>query len=39
MMDIMYHIPEMENVRKIIITKDVIEKQKSPLYRRRRKSA
>ena len=39
MMDIMYHIPEMENVRKIIITKDVIEKQKSPLYRRQRKSA
>ncbi|HIC39327.1 MAG TPA: ATP-dependent Clp protease ATP-binding subunit ClpX [Candidatus Marinimicrobia bacterium] len=39
MMDIMYHIPEMENVRKIIITKDVIEKQKGPLYRRRRKSA
>jgi ATP-dependent Clp protease ATP-binding subunit ClpX len=39
MMDIMYHIPEMENVRKIIITKDVIEKQKSPLYRCRRKSA
>ena len=39
MMDIMYHIPEMENVRKIIITKDVIEKQKSPLYRHRRKSA
>nr|ADI18532.1 ATP-dependent protease clp, ATPase subunit [uncultured Marinimicrobia bacterium HF4000_22B16] len=39
MMDIMYHIPEMENVHKIIITKDVIEKKKSPLYRRRRKSA
>ena len=39
MMDIMYHIPEMENVHKIIITKDVIEKNKSPLYRRRRKSA
>jgi len=39
MMDIMYHIPEMEYVRKIIITKDVIEKKKSPLYRRRRKSA
>ena len=39
MMDIMYHIPEMENVHKIIITRDVIEKKKSPLYRRRRKSA
>jgi hypothetical protein len=26
-------------VHKIIITKDVIEKNKSPLYRRRRKSA
>ena len=39
MMDIMYHIPEMENVHKIIITKDVIKKNKSPLYRRRRKSA
>ena len=39
MMDIMYHIPEMDGVHKIIITKDVIEKNKSPLYRRRRKSA
>lgn len=39
MMDIMYHIPEMEGVHKIIITKDVIEKNKDPLYRRRRKSA
>jgi len=39
MMDIMYHIPEMDGVHKIIITKDVIEKKKSPLYRRRRKSA
>jgi len=39
MMDIMYHIPEMDGVHKIIITKDVIEKNKDPLYRRRRKSA
>jgi len=39
MMDIMYHIPEMNSVHKIIITEDVIEKKKSPLYRRRRKSA
>ena len=39
MMDIMYHIPEMDGVHKIIITKDVIEKNKSTLYRRRRKSA
>ena len=39
MMDIMFHIPEMENVHKIIITKDVIKKNKSPHYRRRRKSA
>jgi ATP-dependent Clp protease ATP-binding subunit ClpX len=39
MMEIMYHIPEMDGVHKIIITKDVIEKNKSPLYRRRRKSA
>ena len=39
MMDIMYHIPEMDGVHKIIITKDVIEKNKSPIYRRRRKSA
>jgi hypothetical protein len=29
----------MDGVHKIIITKDVIEKNKSPLYRRRRKSA
>ena len=39
MMNIMYHIPEMDGVHKIIITKDVIEKNKDPLYRRRRKSA
>jgi len=39
MMDIMYNIPEMDDVHKIIITKDVIEKNKDPLYRRRRKSA
>ena len=39
MMDIMYHIPEMDGVHKIIITGDVIEKNKNPLYRRRRKSA
>ncbi len=39
MMDIMYHIPEMDSVHKIIITKDVVEKNKEPLYRRRRKSA
>ncbi len=39
MMDIMYHTPEMNGVHKIIITKDVILKQKEPIYRRRRKSA
>lgn len=39
MTEIMYHIPEMDGVHKIIITKDVIEKNKDPLYRRRRKSA
>ncbi|MFQ6678757.1 MAG: ATP-dependent Clp protease ATP-binding subunit ClpX [Fidelibacterota bacterium] len=39
MMEIMYHIPELDGVCKIIITKDVVEKNKSPLYRRRRKSA
>jgi ATP-dependent protease Clp ATPase subunit len=35
----MYHIPEMDGVHKIIVTKDVIEKNKDPLFRRRRKSA
>ncbi len=39
MMDIMYHIPEMDGVHKVIITKDVIEKNKHPLIHRRRKSA
>jgi len=39
MMDIMYHIPELDSIQKIIITKDVIENNKDPLFRSRRKSA
>jgi len=39
MMDIMYQIPEMDTVDKIIITKKVIKDGSKPLYRYRRKSA
>ena len=41
LMDIMYHIPEMEGVERVIITKDTIMKGKEPLYTqsRKRKSA
>ena len=39
MMDIMYQIPEMNAVDKIIITKKVIKDGSKPLYRYRRKSA
>ena len=39
MMDIMYQIPDMESVDKIIITKKVIKDGAKPLYRYRRKSA
>ena len=39
MMDIMYQIPDMESVDKIIITKKVIKDGSKPLYRYRRKSA
>ena len=39
MMDIMYQIPDMESVDKIIITKKVIENGSKPLYRYLRKSA
>ena len=39
MMDIMYQIPDMEFVDKIIITKKVIKDGAKPLYRYRRKSA
>ena len=39
MMDIMYQIPEMNSVDKIIITKKVIKDGSKPLYRYRRKSA
>ena len=41
LLDIMYHIPEMEGVERVIITKDTIMKGKEPLYKqsRKRKSA
>ena len=41
LLDIMYHIPEMEAVERVIITKDTIMKGKEPLYKqsRKRKSA
>jgi len=39
MMDIMYQIPDMDSVDKIIITKKVIKDGANPLYRYRRKSA
>ena len=39
MMDIMYQIPDMESVDKIIITNKVIKDGSKPLYRYRRKSA
>ena len=41
LLDIMYHIPEMEGVERVIITKDTILKGKEPLYKhsRKRKSA
>nr|AGO87771.1 ATP-dependent Clp protease ATP-binding subunit ClpX [uncultured bacterium L413009-K18] len=41
LLDIMYHIPEMEGVERVIITKDTILKGKDPLYKqsRKRKSA
>ena len=39
MMDIMYQIPDMESVDKIIITNKVIKDGSEPLYRYRRKSA
>ena len=39
MMDIMYQIPDMDSVDKIIITKKVIKDGSKPLYRYRRKSA
>ena len=41
LLDIMYNIPEMEGVERVIITKDTILKGKDPLYRhsRKRKSA
>ena len=39
MMDIMYQIPDMDSVDKIIITKKVIKDGAKPLYRYRRKSA
>jgi ATP-dependent Clp protease ATP-binding subunit ClpX len=41
LLDIMYHIPEMEGVERVIITKDTIMKGKEPLYKQsqKRKSA
>jgi len=41
LLDIMYHIPEMEGVERVIITRDTILKGKEPLYKhsRKRKSA
>ena len=41
LLDIMYYIPEMEGVERVIITKDTIMKGKEPLYKqsRKRKSA
>ena len=39
MMDIMYQIPDMDSVDKIIITRKVIKEGAKPLYRYRRKSA
>ena len=39
MMDIMYQIPDMDSVDKIIITRKVIKEGAKPLYRFRRKSA
>ena len=39
LMDIMYQIPDMDSVDKIIITKKVIKDGAKPLYRYRRKSA
>jgi len=41
LLDIMYHLPEMEGVERVIITRDTILKGKEPLYKhsRKRKSA
>ena len=41
LLDIMYHIPEMEGIERVIITKETILKGKDPLYNtsRKRKSA
>ena len=41
LLDIMYHLPEMEGVERVIITKDTILKGKDPIYNqsRKRKSA
>ena len=41
LLDIMYHLPEMERVERVVITKDTILKGKEPIYKqsRKRKSA
>jgi len=35
----MFHIPEMETVEKVVITKDMVLKGKDPLYYHKKKSA
>jgi ATP-dependent Clp protease ATP-binding subunit ClpX len=39
MLDVMYHLPEKENVDKCIITKDTVDKKNEPIYLEDRKSA
>jgi ATP-dependent Clp protease ATP-binding subunit ClpX len=39
MLDVMYHLPEKENVDKCIITKDTVDKKDEPIYLEDRKSA
>jgi ATP-dependent Clp protease ATP-binding subunit ClpX len=39
MLDVMYHLPEKENVDKCIITKDSVDKKDEPIYLEDRKSA
>ena len=39
LLDLMFHIPEMDTVEKVVITKDMVLKGKDPLYYHKRKSA
>ena len=39
LLDLMFHIPEMETVEKVVITKDMVLKGKDPLYYHKKKSA